>query len=402
MRPTVAALFAVQLALLTIGVGRDYRLKHEDNNALHATFARSHLHLGLSATRGHNYFFNPTNGSGAVYPNHPPGPALVLAAVYGVTGSDGPLVTRGVAIAFHLLSTWLFLALARRVLLREREVLLSLLLFIVLPESAFFGRMLNHEVLVLPGAILLVRGYWEAVTGGWPRSRWVAAMVTGSAWAAFSGWAGVFAIGACALHAAVEALGRRNARARLPLVVLVAAGAVLFAATVAHLLWILDGDVAYLRTLFASRSVGDSPPDPAAWAGRILELHWRYFGLTSAVALAAVALRALRPSGSMPKDAAQEIAAIFLAAGGGYVCAFAFNAMKHDYWQFLLLPASALGIVLLARAIAALRRPPLRRVLAAVVVLDLAAAVAVTLVMRHVKAEGYCLRVVAEMRRNNL
>jgi hypothetical protein len=399
----LAALFVLQLGLLTIGITRDYQLKHEDNNALHATLARSHLHVGLETTRGQNYFYSPATETGVFYPNHPPGPALVLAAVYGLTGTDGPTITRAVAIAFHMLATWFFLGLARRVLASTAEIVLALTLFIVLPESAYFGRMVNHEVLALPGAILLVRGYWEAVYGNWSRARWLPAILGGGAWAAFSGWPGFFAIGACGVHAAIEVAVRRNARARLPLVVLASSGAVLFSATLAHLLWILGGDVAYLRALLSSRAVGEGRPDVVSWIGRILELHWRYFGITSAIALAAVAVRAVR---RMPAatDGAQEVALIFLMAGAGYVAAFAFNATKHDYWQFLLLPATALAVPLLLRAVLALtaHRLLLRRALVGLAILDITVVTAVTLVQRHVKQEGYCLRVVAEMRRNNL
>lgn len=320
-----------------------------------------------------------------------------------MTGFDGPTVTRAVAIVVHMLATWLFLSFARRLLHRGWEVTLALLLFVVLPESAFFGRMVNHEVLALPGAILLVRGYWEAVHGEWSRPRWLLAVVGGAAWAVFSGWVGFFAVGACALHAGVEALVRRNARAWLPLGVLTAAGAILFGLTIAHLLWILNGDVQYLRNLFSSRSVGEGRPDLLGWTGRILELHWRYFGLTSAAALAAVAVRAVRRrSDETAIDPAQEVALIFLLAGAGYVVAFAFNATKHDYWQFLLLPATALGIVLLMRRLSLIRHQSLRRVLVGAAILDITLVSAVTLVQRHVKQEGYCLKAVEEIRRNHL
>jgi hypothetical protein len=106
----------------------------------------------------------------------------------------------------------------------------------------------------------------------------------------------------------------------------------------------------------------------------------------------------------MPIDSAQEVALIFLLAGAGYVAAFAFNATKHDYWQFLLLPATALGGPLLLRAVLAFtaHRLLLRRALVGLAILDIAVVTGVTLVQRHVKQEGYCLRVVAEMRRNHL
>ena len=100
----------------------------------------------------------------------------------------------------------------------------------------------------------------------------------------------------------------------------------------------------------------------------------------------------------------QDIA--FLLAGGGYVAVFLFNATKHDYWQFLLLPASALGVALLVRVLRAATSQParrsLRRVLLGLVVFDIAVATTVTLMQRHVKKEGYCIRIVQELRRDVL
>ena len=169
VRLAVALIFLLQAVLLTIGITRDYRLKHEDNNALHATFARAHLQLGLGTTKAQNYFYSPARGSGEFYANHPPAPGLALAAAYFLTGRDGPLVTRVTAVVFHVLSAALLLGLARRIFPRPREALLATLLFVLLPQSAFFGRMLNHEVLVLPAALLIVRGYWEYLCGGCTR-----------------------------------------------------------------------------------------------------------------------------------------------------------------------------------------------------------------------------------------
>ena len=42
------------------------------------------------------------------YANHPPGPGLVLAAAYYLTGNDGPLITRATAAAFHVFAALLF------------------------------------------------------------------------------------------------------------------------------------------------------------------------------------------------------------------------------------------------------------------------------------------------------
>ena len=404
-RRTLVLIFALQIALLSIGITRDYQLKHEDNNALHATFARSHVRLGLQVTRGQNYYFNPKTSFGYFYPNHPPGPALVLAAVYRMTGHDGPAITRGVAIAFHVLGTWLFYGLLTRVLRRRWELVTAMLLYVALPESAFFGRMLNHEVLVLPAAILLVRGYWESVHGTWPRGRAMAAIAAGAVWAVINGWGGFFAIGACLAHAGWEVFIRKNRRAIPAFSLLVVAPLALFALVIGQLLWILGGNVTYLRTLLGSRMAGGDS-NVFQWAGRILELHWRYFGLTSAAAMAGFVYRALAQKSADARDPAQEVGLIFLLIGAGYVGVFAHNATLHDYWQFFLLPASAIGIVLLLRPLADTAsfasRPVLRRALLALVIFDILLVSTVTLVQRHVKREGYCLDVVDGIRRNAL
>jgi hypothetical protein len=403
-RPAIAALFVLQILLLTIGLTRDYQLKHEDNNALHATFARSHLRLGPETTHGMNYFYNRDSGAGAYYPNHPPGPGLLLAGVYGLTRRDGPAVTRATAITFHVLGTWLFLGLARRVLRHRGEVALAVLLYVVLPESSFFGRMLNHEVLVLPFALLLVRGYWDSAHGGWSAARARTALIAGSL-GAFFGWAGFFAIGTCALHAGWELFVRRNTRAREPLALLLAAGAIIVVGVFTHLLWVLDWNPAHLTALMTSRSGSDQQGHLIAWLGRIVEQHWRYFGLTSLAGIVAIAAGTAAGLGRANAiDPAREVALIFLVAGGGYVGVFLFNATKHDYWQFLLMPASALGIVLLVRGLLTTggSRHALRRVLLGLVALDITVATTVTLAQRHFKQEGYCLRTVAQLRRNHL
>ncbi len=403
----VAALFVLQIGLLVIGVGREYQLKHEDNNALHATFARSHLELGLQTTRAQNYFYNPSIDVGRVYAHHPPAPGLTLAAVYWLTGRDGPAVTRATAIVFHVLATWLFYGFARRVFKRDREVLLSTLLFIVVPESAFFGRMMNHEVLVLPAAILLVRGYWESIRDGWSTPRWVAAVLVGATWAALSGWAGFFTIGACAAHAGWTLRVQQKRRALRALVLLSVTGVALFALDVAQAIWALGGDVAYLRDILGTRMGSGNSYGLGSWLGRVVELHWRYFGLTSLFAVTALGyrgFRALRLDGAT--DPAVDVGLLFLLAGAAYIAIFNVNAQQHDYWQFLLLPASAIALTLTYRWILEGLGDGRRRgawlALLIFVTCDISATAVYTLQERHLRTEAYCEETVAVFRRDFL
>lgn len=406
-RVVAGLILVVQLGVLAIGITRDYQLKHEDNNALHATFARAHLQLGLTTTKAQNFYYTPAIQTGTFYANHPPGPGLVLAAVYGLTGADGPVVTRATAITFHLVSTILFLGLARRVVESDTRAVGATLVFVLLPESAFFGRMLNHEVLVLCAGLLLVRAYWEALSGSGTTHGWLAAMVVASVLAAYAGWAGFFVIGACGLHAVWVAVVRRERVAWGPAVALVILGSGLFVVIVTQLASVQGTGLVYFRDLLSSRMAGAEELSWSGWLGRVLELHWRYFSLTGGVALvflAARASRSLRSASAFQPWA--EVGLIFLVAGLGYVVVFNVNAARHDYWQFLLLPASALAIAQVVASLAgrAAHGPHqvLWKTLLVLVCVELTVTAGVTLAQRHLKTEAYCLETVQVLRRDAL
>ena len=408
LRLLLLAIVALQLSLLSIGITRDYRLKHEDNNALHGTFARAHLQLGLATTKGQNYFYSPTSGSAEFYAHHPPGPGLVLAAAYYLTGDDGPLVTRASAVAFHVLATILFFGLTCRILGQGKESLLATLVFVLFPESAFFGRMMNHEILGLPAAILVVWGCWESLQDDTKAWCWRAVCAVGCIWGALVGWGGFFAIAACALHTAWEVCVRRNTRAYATLALLLALGVLLFAADVVHLLWALDeGGPKYLRGLLASR-MGLTGEQGATWVvGRILEVQWRYFSLTGLLSVGALGFRGVRHVlATAPRNPPLEVGLIFLVAGAGYVAAFNLAAARHDYWQFFLLPASALAVTLSYRWLFTKIGRPARRgahlVLLVIATVEFTATASFTLARRHLKTEGYAIETVEVLRRDVL
>lgn len=406
LRPLLG-IIALQISLLSIGIDRDYRLKHEDNNALHATFARSHLQLGLTTTKGQNYFYSPASASGEFYAHHPPGPGLALASAYFLTGHDGPLVTRATAVTFHVLATILFFGLASRVMGAGWEPLLATLAFILLPESTFYGRMMNHEVLGLPAAILIVRGCWESLQEGARTLRWRAVCAVGCIWGALAGWGGFFVIAACALHAAWENFVRGNVRGRGTLALLSVLGVLLFAMDVAHLLWVLDGGVGYMRELLASR-MGLTGEQSAIWAaGRIIEVHWRYFSLTGLLAVGALGFRGVRDLlAKAPGNPPVEVGLIFLAAGAGYVVGFNLAAARHDYWQFFLLPASAIAVTLSYRWLLTRVGRPARRgvhlALLVIAMVEFTVTAGFTLARRHLKTEGYAIETVEMLRRDVL
>ena len=99
-----------------------------------------------------------------------------------------------------------------------------------------------------------------------------------------------------------------------------------------------------------------------------------------------------------------EVGSIFLVAGVGYVTVFNLSAPQHDYWQFMLLPASALALVLAFRWLVTMMTQSKRRTawlaLLIFISFEITATASITLAQRHTRQEGYCLEIVEQLRRD--
>ncbi len=386
----VLPVVALALALLSIGVTRSYRLKHEDNNAFHAAFARNHLGAGLEVTKGQDAFINPKNERTTFYAHHPPGCGLLLAGVFAVTGSDRPAVVRGVAISATLLALVLMWRLVRR---EEgpRAALVAAAAFAILPQAAFYGRMVNHEVLALPAIVLLVDRYFATARGG----GWLAA--TGLAVAASVGamlaWVTFFAIAACAVHAALSirrpqfypAAGRA-------LGLLTGLGALLFAVDVAHIAWVQGGNLSDLGGIFSRRLGAGQDYGAIAWARKMFGFSRRLATLSGTLALGWMAVRIARGIfGRIRLRSVEEVGAVFFAAGLGYLVVFNWGAWQHHYWQFPLLPAVAIAVALaittLARNASAGAHTTASRVVLILLLVEVVVTSAVGISTRHTSPE---------------
>jgi 4-amino-4-deoxy-L-arabinose transferase-like glycosyltransferase len=401
----VLPIVVLALALLSIGVTRDYRLKHEDNNAMHAAFARGHLRAGLGVTRGQDAFVNPDNGRVTFYAHHPPGCGLLLAAAFAITGSDRPVVVRSVAIAATLLALVLLWRLVRR---EEgpRAALVAAAAFAILPQAAFYGRMVNHEVLALPAIVLLVDRYFATVRGGGWRA--ATAMAAAAVVGALLAWVTFFAIAACVLHAALSirrpqlypAAGRT-------LALLTGLGASLFAVDVAHIAWVRGGDLSDLAVIFSRRLGAGQDYGALEWTRKMFGFSRRLATLSGTLALAWMAVRIARGiAGRVRLRPVEEVGAVFLAAGLGYLVVFNWGAWQHHYWQFPLLPAVVIAIALASmelgrRAVQGPRRTLARFVLALMVV-EILATSAVGLYARHTTPEDRVIEAVTSFRSRSL
>lgn len=406
------ALVLYAIALLSIGLTKDWRLRHEDNGAFYSSLATSHVRLGLHRTRAHDLLFDPRTGRGFAYGHHPPGLALALAAAFVVTGSDAPAVARGVAIAFHAGSLLLLVGLLARVLSRK-DALSGGLLMATLPMSAYFGRMVNYEPLGLFAVLVQLSSYAAWKLGGTRRS--LVGLSLGVLLGAFVDWSSFFFTLALAAMEGADVL-RGRSRSRALVLVLVTTGLSAFLLDVAHLRYAAHGSLgAFSEVLGKNRPLWEETRKltPASFVMSQLETFRRYFthaGLISSL-LAGFCLVERRGALSkrlldVPERAlVKRLLAVSLGAALAYVLAAPRWADMHHYWQFYFLPFVVLAMVLVFRL---LGRKALEGSGALFTGLRVAFALEVLLTsaymlrLRHTTEEAYAVRQTAFVRANYL
>jgi hypothetical protein len=397
-------------SLLAIGLTRDWRLLHEDNGALHSTFALSHIRLGIERTRAHDLFFDPRTGRGVVYGHHPPGVALLVAAAFALTGSDAPWVARLVPIAFHLGSVFLMVRLLARVV-PWTDAVVGGVLMATLPMGSYFGRMVNYEAPGLFAALLQLNGY-AACKQGRSREGWLM-LCGGTLFGGLVDWAPLFFAAAIAL--AEIGLGARWGRRSRGVPAAALASALAVAAfDVWHLSFAAHGSPPLIDGVMASQWPASwRAIRPTAFALSQAEVTVHYFTRSGLIAevLAVCALldpraeTALDLAGTGDGDLLKRLLAISGGAAGAYVLAAPSWAQVHAYWQFYALPFVITSMVLFWRAlrrVAAGRHRAIGRLLLCAFVVEVIWTSASTLHYRHSTPSAHAIRQTAEFRANYL
>ena len=414
----LGAVLVYAFALLSIGLTRDWALLHEDNGALHTTFALSHLRLGLARTRAHDYFFEPKSGLEGRYGAHPPGPGLALAGAFALSGSDTPAVARLTAIGFQLGTVACTVLLGWR-LFDAPTALAGGALMATLPMAAFFGRMVNYEPFCLFAVMLQLTGYVLWRQGATRRG--LAAMTAGIGLGGLVDWPAFFFAALLLLALLADAVARPAPRADargdsrgarvVPVLVLAGWTGVVFAIDLAHLWLVGSGSIGSMRLVdrVLSRAwlAQWEALHPLSFVLGQLETARRYFtdaGLVSGLVVAA-ALVALRftPAAALLRardtDTLRRVLAISVGAAAAYVLVAPAWARIHAYWQFYALPFVVLAMLVVLRALVELgRASAIARVLLAAFVLDTLIGSATTLHYRHTTRSAHAVRQVAELR----
>jgi hypothetical protein len=140
-------------------------------------------------------------------------PGLVLAVAFRVTGNDSPRTARTTFALMHLITFGLIAGLAARLWNPDREFYrytYALAVVAVVPMSAFYGKMPNHEI---PGLLFFVLGVFAWGDPTVASAGRLAAACAAWTLAAFSSWHAVLCIAGWLLEQALEMRWRRAAAA---------------------------------------------------------------------------------------------------------------------------------------------------------------------------------------------
>src|SRR5262245_14983832 len=405
-RVTLVVLGLYALAILSIGLSRDWRLLHEDNGAMHTTLALSHLELGLATTRAHDVFFNPRTGETFRYGHHPPGIALIVAGAFLAIGSDAPWVARLIVIGFHLASIFLLVELLTRVLPRA-TALLGGFLMATLPMSAYFGRMVNYEPACLFAILLQLTGYATFKQDG--ARKGLVRLSLGIVLGGLIDWGAFFFAAAITIALVADALGSSPRGPLAPLAVPVGSAVAIALFDLWHLWYAGHGSMPLVGMVSQQWPTQSRGVAPLAFAHSQFEVVRRYYthaGLVS-VLLAAVVLAlpqtALARTLFVSRDAA--LLPRLLAITGGTACMYLLAAPSwakaHAYWQFYALPFVVISMLLVWQALrrsAEGRHPLIARCLLVAFILDVSATSIATLHYRHTTPSPHALRQTAHFR----
>lgn len=325
---------AVACLYWSIRITAPFIFPHEANNAIYSLAAKNHLELGLAATRGSNLLEITGDGSRTFYHNHPGVLSLLVAAVFSLLG-DSEIAARTLPILFSSAGLVLLYR-AVRARWGGETALASTLIAALYPMTACYGKMINFEPLILPLGILLLDEIGRN-DGPSPQIARRRIIVISAAAAA----AGAIDYGALLLIPALIVL-RGVKRTTL------AASIAILGVTLLHFAMIagIDGPHA-VSSLFAkgAERAGASSAIPLLLFARhqLFDYYVALFTPTGAC-LALIGIFCLDRGFS---DRTRFVVAV-LVWGAGYVALFRQAAEIHEYWQYYLIPASAIlvGIAL--------------------------------------------------------
>lgn len=343
---SVPALTLVAAVWLSQGITRPWVGMHEAwNGSFFSLIARNYLAHGLIGTR----FGQVTNPLELVpkpfeyYSHHPPLLPLSVALFFSVFG-ESEWSARLVPILLSTASVPLVFLLGGE-LWGKRTGLIAAALFIINPMFLYYGRMVDHEPLVVFFMLASVFAYVRWVRGD-RRFLWVlcAALFFGG----MADWPAFYLIPVLTLHYLIF-VEKKGRDALLPLGVAAASFALIFI----HVLSL--GHAAY-QDLFASFTKRANE-DPAAHPNLVINTSTLWNLLTTRARKLfpspLIRIAALGPVAALlPRYGKQRLSGFFLLCGlflvaTIHVVLFQEGAYAHEYWIYYFLAPIALSAGLL-------------------------------------------------------
>jgi hypothetical protein len=365
------AVLAVGLLLLSRNITGTFTGWREDNSAVYSVFARNHIYYGLGNTKLFNIWDETKTfpSQPNQYLNQPPLLAVIAVIPMFVFG-DSEWVGRSVPIAMTLGSAWILMVIVSRLQSQVLGVVAGLF-YVMLPVTAYFGRILCHESPVQFFSLLILHGYlqWAGLYGnGYNLKAGAMYYILGVVLGTGTGWAAVIMAGLIwPWH-----LWRMfyNHSSRWLLFWLTVIPALSLAAVVAHILWGCGWDLGWFVHLFLSRSGHEQQLLPGQWFSENCKFiidNFSVFGVGAAMAWLGIVPAVLRYT--QAGSPVQRIVCnktfvvpvlLILLQGLIWVSLFRRQSWMHEYWQYFLAPfvAVAMASIVLAVFIMCSKRMP--------------------------------------------
>lgn len=353
---------AIGLMLLSRNITTQFTGWREDNSAMFSIFARNHLYYGLGQTKLFNIWDNsltlPDNPRR--YLNRPSLLSLWTAIPMAVFG-DHEWVARSVPIATTLGSALLLMAIISR-LHSPLLGLLTGLFYVMLPVTAYFGRIVNYDSPVQFFSLLVLHGYlqWTGLYGnGYSRKTgavyYIVAVVLGTG----TGWTVAIMAGLIWVWHICRVFRERSLVRFLPALTIIPAVSLMM--VIIHISWAYGRRIEWMGPLFLSRAVGTE--DPISWA-EWARLNWAYlisnvslFGIGAAVIYLGIIPAILRYTGpdsplrQVVRNTTSVIPVFLLGLLGLiWVVVFRHQSAMHAFWQYVISPFVAVAMAGVALA----------------------------------------------------
>ena len=393
IRPDLILLLLVLGALLAVKASDSWRYLHDDTGRCYTSYARSHLTLGLSRTKGQDFFYDLRTETLIPYGHRPPGLGLLLASWFWLWGNDEPLTARALASGFHLVSGYVLFRLIRRYY-PGQPGLIAALGFAIVPMSSFFGKLVCYPPFHLPFILAFLVSYWRWAEG--EPLKWFVWSLALALVGVVVDWMILLALATAGADAIRRFWRGEGSRFAVGSLVLFTLGGLSFLGVA---LWLANGPAGWgaLAGAATVRMNLESDYSWWRWVGKMIDYNRRYFTEPLLIASVAVAFLALREVWRR-RSLAPRVRLLMLLGVAGLlpVILFPSSARYHHYWQFYLLPYAVLSLAQILDVVGPQLTCRARRFLHMGIVLWLLVASTATLWSRYTHPSGYVARMLNE------